>query len=276
MKKFFVAFLFFLIQSQVFSQVLISPYILYTSNENRVANFIVQNESDDFYEIGVSFMFGYPTSDSSGQIVMKYLENNDSSKYSINDFIRAFPKKFILPPKKRQIVRITIKAPDTLANGTYWTRIITSATPYSEQPDTVSKGITARIKFVLNQVSTCIYRVDPAESGLVIDSIKVVNDSINTKLLIGLRRIGNSPFIGNLIIKVKDEKGNVLKEMNEYVPVYFNLNKQILLDNSEFEKGKKYFIHFTAVNTEKEDIPESTLKIIEVPDAQILVKFSEK
>ncbi|MGB9664807.1 MAG: hypothetical protein ACPL25_07820 [Ignavibacteria bacterium] len=258
----------------LYSQVLISPYIVYTDEKNRVGNFIIQNESENNYEISVSFAFGYPVSDSTGQIVMKYFENDSLQIHSINNYIRAFPKKFILQPKKRQVVRLTIKAPDSLPSGTYWTRIITSAVPYSEQIDTVHTGITARIRFVLNQVTTCLYRVGDAETGVKISNLIVNQDSGKTQLSIDIERIGNSPFIGNLILKVKDENGNIVKELSEYIPLYFNLRKNFQFDHNDLERGKKYFINISVVNTEKEDIPESNLKIISIPTETIPIIIS--
>jgi hypothetical protein len=273
LNTFFFVLLFYF---NLYSQILISPYIVYTDEKNKVNNFIVQNESNDNYEVSVSFTFGYPVSDSTGQIVMKYFDNDSSQTSSINNYIRAFPKKFILSPKKRQVIRLTVKAPDTLSAGTYWTRIVTSAVPFTEQVDTTHTGITARIKFVLNQVTTCLYRVGDAESGVKILDYKLTPDSNMTILTVNLERIGNSPFIGNLILKVPDEKGNVVKELKEYIPLYFNLMKKIQIDHTDLEKGKKYFLNITAVNTEKEDIPESNLKIIQVPNEKIPFEISKK
>jgi len=273
LNTFFFVLLFYF---NLYSQILISPYIVYTDEKNKVNNFIVQNESNDNYEVSVSFTFGYPVSDSTGQIVMKYFGNDSSQTSSINNYIRVFPKKFILSPKKRQVIRLTVKAPDTLSAGTYWTRIVTSAVPFTEQVDTTHTGITARIKFVLNQVTTCLYRVGDAESGVKILDYKLTPDSNMTILTVNLERIGNSPFIGNLILKVQDEKGNVIKELKEYIPLYFNLMKKIQIDHIDLEKGKKYFLNITAVNTEKEDIPESNLKIIQVPNEKIPFEISKK
>jgi hypothetical protein len=273
LNTFFFVLLFYF---NLYSQILISPYIVYTDEKNKVNNFIVQNESNDNYEVSVSFTFGYPVSDSTGQIVMKYFDNDSSQTSSINNYIRAFPKKFILSPKKRQVIRLTVKAPDTLSAGTYWTRIVTSAVPFTEQVDTTHTGITARIKFVLNQVTTCLYRVGDAESGVKILDYQLTPDSNMTILTVNLERIGNSPFIGNLILKVQDEKGNVIKELKEYIPLYFNLMKKIQIDHTDLEKGKKYFLNITAVNTEKEDIPESNLKIIQVPNEKIPFEISKK
>lgn len=276
MQKIYLVLIFLILFEESFSQILISPYIVYTDNINKVGNLIVQNESENNYQVSISFLFGYPVSDSAGQITMKYLNVGENSEYSIHEYIRAFPKKFILQPKQRQVVRLTIKAPDTLKSGTYWTRIVTSAVPYSEVIDTTSKGITAKIRFVLNQVTTCLYRVEPAESGITLDSVILVADSSNTKLKLKMTRIGNSPFIGDLIIKLLDENEKVIKEFTEYIPVYFDLTRQITIDSSQLEKNKPYFLTIKAVNTEKEDLPDSRLKIISEPDAKISFKIPKK
>lgn len=276
MKKLLIVFLITLFVREIYPQILISPYIIYTDKENKVGNFIVQNESENIYEISVSFVFGYPESDSTGQIIMKYIENDSTYSYSINKYIRAFPRKFLLEPKKRQVVRLTIKAPDTLKNGTYWTRVITSAVPYMEQNDTVSSGITAKIRFVLNQVTTCLYRVNPAESGLELESSEVIYDSNSVTLNVNLKRTGDSPFLGNLLIKILNKNGEVVKELTEYVPVYFKLQKRFVFNSDEFNPGEKYSVQITAVNIEKEDIPESKLKITSVPDAKIPIEIISK
>lgn len=276
MKKIWIVLILVILFEKSFSQILISPYIVYTDDINRVGNLIVQNESENSYQVSITFLFGYPISDSAGQITMKYLKEGENSEYSIHQYIRAFPKKFILQPKQRQVVRLTIKAPDTLKNGTYWTRIVTSAVPYSEVIDTTSKGITAKIRFVLNQVTTCLYRVEPAESGVTLDSIILVSDSSNTTLKIKMTRVGNSPFIGNLKIMLSDESGKVIKEFTEYIPVYFDLTRQITIDTSELEKNKTYLLSIKAVNTEKEDLPDSKLNIISEPDAKISFKITRK
>ncbi len=259
MKKIYLLIFSLIILNQVGAQILISPYIVYTDRQNKFGTFLVQNESDEIYEISVSFIFGYPISDSLGQLSMKYFEQDSSEYYSIAQTLRAFPRKFLLNPKQRQVVRMTVKTPDTLAPGTYWSRILTSATPHAIQSDTVNKGITARIKFVLNQVTTVIYRVDPAEAGIDIKNVSVVVDSSHVKLFHNLIRMGNSPFFGNLFVKILDPDQNVIEEKEEFVSVYFNLTKNVSFDLSKFNSGK-YKAEIKIVLNEKEDIPESNLK----------------
>lgn len=245
--------------NQLSSQILISPYIVYSDQQNKFGTFLVQNESDEIYEISVSFIFGYPISDSLGLLSMEYVEQDSSEFYSIASSLKAFPRKFLLNPKQRQVVRMTVKTPDTLSPGTYWSRIVTSAAPHTISQDTSGKGITARIKFVLNQVTTVIYRVEPAEAGIDIKNISVIIDSSQVKLLHSLIRTGNSPFFGDLVVKILDKDENVIEESEEFVSVYFDLVKSVSFDVSKFKPGK-YRAEIKVVLNESEDIPESRLR----------------
>ncbi|MCK5087187.1 MAG: hypothetical protein KAQ90_06685, partial [Melioribacteraceae bacterium] len=65
-----ILFLIFLISTNILGQVIISPYIIYMDQRERFGTFIVQNESLDEFEINISFVFGYPDSDSLGNISM--------------------------------------------------------------------------------------------------------------------------------------------------------------------------------------------------------------
>ena len=74
MKKFIIIFSLFIVTS-LNAQVIISPYIVYTDVSNRYGSMIVQNESTENYEISISFIFGYPVSDSVGTVSMKYIDS---------------------------------------------------------------------------------------------------------------------------------------------------------------------------------------------------------
>ncbi len=264
MKKIIV--LLFLNFNLLIGQVIISPYIVYTDSKHRFGSFLVQNESNEPYEITVSFVFGYPVSDSTGNISMKYFKEAPDSLPSVAQWVKAFPRKFVLNPKERQTIRLTVRPDKTLEPGTYWSRIVTSSTKKSVPVDTVKEGITAQLKFVLNQVTTLFYRVDSAYTGAVVDTVFYFADSSNINILSKVVRIGNSPFLGNLEVEVKDSNDSTLIKRTEYLPLYFELVKKISIPKSELKKGK-YTVVLKPVSTEKQDIPESKLKIIK-PEAK--------
>ncbi len=260
-KKIIIA-VFFLLLIQIKAQVIISPYVVYTDEHNKYGSLIVQNESYDPYEISISFIFGYPVSDSLGNRTMKYIKQPEDNLPSVNKWVKAFPRKFILQPKERQTVRLLIRAPKSLNEGTYWTRIVTSSTPVIKKEDTTKSGVSAKLRFVLNQVTTVIYRKGNATTGISVPEVKLYKDSTNTnQLLYSLNRKGNSPFFGNFNLKVYNYSGKVIKEESDYSSIYFDMVKNYVLPKKDFIPGK-YKAVLEIVFNEKEDIPQSKMKPI--------------
>lgn len=255
MKKIFLSLLFLSIHS--FAQVIISPYIVLINENNRFGNFIVQNEASETYEVTVSFVFGFPQSDSLGNLSMKYINNPDSTYPSAVEWIKAFPRKFFLEPKQRQLIRMMVVPNKDLSPGTYWARIITSASPTSTTTDTIKQGISAKIKFVLNQITTLLYRVGDNESKAQFTNYFVKKDSSGASVFTSLEREGNSPFFGSVVVSVSNDSDRVLEEKTEKISLYYNLTKKI-----SFEKLKpgSYSAEIKIINNEKEDIPESNIK----------------
>ncbi len=254
----------------VLSQVIISPYIVYMDEQNKFGSMIVQNESFEPYEISISFIFGYPISDSLGNRTMKYEQNASDEMPSINDWVKAFPKKFVLKPKERQTIRFMIKPPLGTEAGTYWSRIVTSSTPVDSDVDSSNSGVSAKLKFVLNQVTTAIYRKGAAYTDLRIGQPELIQDTTNTyQLLYPLERGGNSPFFGYLNLRVYDSENKLIKEEKDYFSVYFDLVRNYILQTDSFSRGK-YRAELEIEFNEKEDIPESNL----IPKPNIINSFN--
>lgn len=258
----FTILLAFISTNLIFSQVIISPYVVYMDEQNKFGSMIVQNESLEPYEISISFIFGYPISDSLGNRTMNYVQSPTKEMPSINNWVKAFPKKFILQPKERQTIRLMIRPPMGIAPGTYWTRIVTSSSPVESDIDSTTSGVSAKLKFVLNQVTTAIYRKNEANTNLSVTDPQLVLDTNNTyQLLYPLKREGNSPFFGFFNLKIFDELNQIILDERDYLSVYFDLIRNYVLPNESFKSGN-YRAEFEIEFNEKEDIPESKLGAI--------------
>jgi hypothetical protein len=259
MKKLFLI-IFFCISSAISAQVIISPYVVYTDEFNKFGSMIVQNESLDPYEITISFIFGFPVSDSLGNRSMNYMENPNTEYPSLNNWINAFPKKFVLNSKEKQIIRLMVKPPKDIAEGTYWTRIVTSSTPV--KTDTTAQnvnGVSAKLKFVLNQVTTAIYRKGNISTNLNVENVKLYQDTTGTyQLLYKVRQEGNSPYLGNFNLKVTNQTGDTLLAETDFTSVYYSMIRNYILPEDKFPSGK-YIAQLKIKFNEKEDIPESKI-----------------
>lgn len=262
-----------IISTNLFAQIIISPYVVYMDEEERFGTFIVQNESDQEYEISISFIFGHPQSDSLGNVSMKYYQEPTDSLPSIVSWLRAFPRNFVLQPKQKQIIRMTVRPPDSLESGTRWARIVTSSVPKAPPISNQSSGISAKINFVLNQVTTVLYRKSPVETGLEISGIKTQQDSTNLNVLATYHRTGNSPFWADVSVSLIDSLENSLAEDTEYGPIYFDITKKYSLDISKISKGN-YTLKLQIKHNEKEDIPQSKINPIETIVKKINVEIN--
>ena len=259
-KIIFTIFILITFSVQIYSQVILSPYVVFMDETNKYGSLVVQNESFDSYEISISFIFGYPVSDSLGTRTMNYVSNPSLEDPSITNWIKVFPRKFILAPKERQTVRLLVKPPKGIKDGSYWTRIVTQSTPIDEQKDSTTTGVSAKIKFVLNQITTAIYRKGNASTGLQISDVKLYQDSTDTQqILYSLKREGNSPFFGNFILKVYNELGDLVKEESDYASIYVDFIRNYVLNKDDFKPGK-YRAELEIVFNEKEDIPKSKME----------------
>lgn len=268
MKKYIFIILF--AASSLYSQVIISPYIVYMDKKDRFGTFLVQNKSFEEYEINISFVFGYPTTDSLGNGTMKYIESPADSLPSIAKWIRAFPKSFILVPEQKQIVRMTVRPQGHLEPGTYWTRMVTSSTPKSPPIDTLKEGISAKIRFVLNQVTTVVYRVDSATTALKLEEMNVQSDSVNLQMFVNIKREGNSAYFGDMTTRLFNEDGDTVAVDENFIQVYYDMKKRIDFPLENLTEGK-YRIELEILFNEKEDIPKSRM----VPDKFIYKKELE-
>ncbi len=158
-------------------QVLVAPIQLFLGQRAPMGTFYVYNQSQQSQEISISFRFGYPVSDDNGALRMMYGDSLPLAARSMQGWVRAFPRQFVLGPGQRQEVRITTRAPQDLPEGMYWTRIATVSSPQSPPVDTVAPGISASVTFRLEQVTTVLYAKGSVSTGVQADTPRVGVDS---------------------------------------------------------------------------------------------------
>ncbi|HUI29951.1 MAG TPA: hypothetical protein VLX91_07020 [Candidatus Acidoferrales bacterium] len=220
MKKILTFAIVLLVTSFVKAQVIVAPTILFMSDQSRFGTFVVMNRSNTPQEISITFKFGFPESDSSGNIRMQYDDSSMADKHSCQPWIKGFPQKFVVNPGQQQVVRLVVAPPPGIQDGEYWTRLVTSSTPQAKVIDTVRTGITANITFVLEQVTTIIYRRGNVSTSVSLPDIEIKQDTASINLLARVTKGGNSPFFGKISGEVQDKAGNKLYDEEEVIAVY--------------------------------------------------------
>jgi len=264
----YLSFLFALILVNAEAQVAVSPAALFMNSNNRFGTFIVENKGGETQEVSIKFRFGYPISDSLGNMSMQYNDTIAEAQHSLAGWVKGFPRKFILMPGARQIIRLTTQPPPNLSDGMYWSRIITSAQPQANRIDTVRPGITTQINVVFEQITTVLYAKGALNTGLEIADPYILEDSASVRLIWKTVKTGNAPYFGTVYVKVFDENGNVVDETFETLGIYVTMNKKVKFDRNKLKPGN-YVAEITFV-TERKDIASDN--IIQLPP--IVKKFT--
>jgi hypothetical protein len=261
MRKFYLYLLSALFLINAKAQISVAPPALFMNSNNRFGTFIVENKSGEPQEVSIRFRFGYPISDSTGNLSMQYDDTLTEARYSLAGWIKGFPRKFVLMPGAQQIVRLTTQPPADLKDGMYWSRIITSAQPQTKRIDTISAGITTQISIVFEQITTVLYGKGTLSTDLEITDPFIVMDSASVRLVWKAIKKGNAPYFGTAKVKLFDEKGGLIDETSETLGIYATMNKKASFDRTKLKSGK-YLAEINFI-TERTDI--ATDNIIQLP-----------
>ncbi len=253
------------------AQVVVAPTILFMSNQSPFGTFVVMNRSDTPQEISISFRFGFPESDSVGNVRMQYDDSLMAREHSCQQWLRGFPQKFIIDPGKQQTVRLLVSPPPDIPEGEYWTRLITSSTPQAKTIDTVRTGITANITFVLRQVTTVLYKKGYVNTSVEIPRLHAVPDSASMNLLAYVSRGGNSPFFGKMNAIVKNAAGSTIYSSQEVLAIYpSSMVVRFAIPLSDLHGGT--YTAEVKLESDRSDIPAEDL--LKVPTVTKSMTFS--
>ncbi len=237
-----------------YAQVSISPTTIFIGNSN-FGSFLVTNNSNSAQEIAVEFVFGYTVSDSLGNITMTF---NDSTalaeRKSISEYVRSFPRSFTLAPGQRQTVRLTVRPPSTLPDGTYWTRVKVRSTPQSaviQQSET--GGVGTQISFIFEQVLGTYYTKGAFNTSLIPSSPKFVRSENGVLLVYDAELQGNSPFLGTIEAVVTDASGKKVFEEQTTTTIFETGKRNFTIPAENLVPGS-YTVKLS-FSTNRRDIP---------------------
>ena len=242
-----------------YAQVTVAPVSVHLSDAEKNGYIIIRNTSSNaVWEVGIDIKFGYPASDSSGNTVIHFPDTVSASDPSAVEWIKFYPRKFILQPLGEQTVRIAAKPPSGVRDGEYWGRpVITSR--QSGIIDTVTKKqINAGLNVEFRTVIALNYRKGKVTTGVSITKLSCTYDNGKFIIFTGLKRDGNSAYIGKIEVVIKNDKGDKIKEISQEISVYYELNKRIEIGSTNLQKGS-YLVEVN-INTDREETGGKILK----------------
>ncbi len=250
-----------LLAPAVSAQVIVAPPAVVLTERDPFGTFLVVNQSTDAQEIVIDFRFGYPVTDTLGAVSMVYGDSLAGGEWSLGPHVRAFPRMFVLEPGVQQVVRITGRPGAELPDGTYWTRIVTTATPRMPPPEPDAAGVSARVVFQLQQVTSLLLRKGLAATGVEVEDIRIVMDDARLGVLARLAPGGNSPFLGEARVRVRAADGSVAAEAVDVFAMYLPMTRLLLFERSTLPPGE--YTAELVVASERSDLTRDQLLQIE-------------
>lgn len=217
----------------------IYPQYVFVSAPNRGSSIRLTNTSASAAEISIDFRYGYPVTDDTGGVFMKYF---DSLTASIGEpvavpWLRAFPSRFVLGSQESQVVRIFATPPPGQPAGEYWARVILTSTDKNSGQSKEDSRPRTTFKLVPSIDLPFHYRTGRVATGLsIIDGTATVENGV-IKALTDLRRAGNASFWGVCAMRLIDQKGRTVARSDANLVVYNNIRFLSKLNVSTVPSG---------------------------------------
>ena len=257
MKNVFVYLgLFLIFLNTSYSQIAVSPLVLFVDNTSRTGDMTIFNQGAEPKEISIKLNYGYIDYDSTGKSLLNMDDTITSKENSISPFITVYPKKLIIQPGTSQTVKFMVKNTNSLADGTYWTRIITESKDVKKQIDSTNHGdkVSVGLSIKFNMVSAFIFQKGKLNTRVNLNSLTARTDSNKINLLLNFSREGNSPFFGTSKITITDNNGEEVKTIEETFAAYFKGVKAFPIDKDILKKG--IYKAEVVLTNEQPDVPD--------------------
>ncbi|MCK5125113.1 MAG: hypothetical protein KAR42_02560 [candidate division Zixibacteria bacterium] len=217
--------------SELFAGVLAAPTVVFLSDKNRTGRIHLENPSNKPKEVEIYFSFGIPTSDSLGNINLVLQDSSITDSRSCVDWVRAFPRKIILPPNGSQVVRLLARPPKDLPDGEYWARIVVrsqegeSSIPMAEG----NEQITTKLNMIMQTAISLKYRTGDLAAQIEMNNISYTVKEKQILILADLKNTGNVSYLGVYNCLLLDADNKVISTTKGNLAVYREMRKRINL-----------------------------------------------
>ncbi len=241
------------------AQISFSPTIVFIDDQKGgVGNFYITNRAETAQEVHISFRFGYPDSDDSGNLVMNYHDSVAYAQYALDPMIRAFPRSFVVEPGQQRTVRLQVVPGAQLSAGMYFTRMVVRSTAFREEDASVDENrLGANIGISFDQITGVFYKRGQTSTGLVIHQAEAIHRKDGIDVITRLSRKGNAPYIGSVRISLLNDSGNVVAENRTSTTAYFDVTRKYTLPVKDLPPGH-YTVNIT-FETQRRDVATSDL-----------------
>jgi P pilus assembly chaperone PapD len=236
--------------------VTVSPSALFIDSRSRTGTLTLYNGGTLPEEVEVSFAFGYPVSDSAGTINVELRDTASAGEPSIVPWLRAFPRRLVLQPGQRQVLRVLVQPPADLAEGEYWGRVLVRAR--GGQPPIEQTNGDVRVQLNVETViaTALMFRKGAVETGIAVQDARAEATPEGVQLTVDVARQGTAAYLGRIRAQLVAPDGRVQGEVEDAVAVYRTLRRRFVFPAPAGGLRPGYTVRYT-FDTERPDLPSA-------------------
>jgi hypothetical protein len=226
------------IQPVLLEAILVAPHAVFMDHRSRTGQVFLVNTGDTPEEVSIDLKYGYPATDSTGTVFIKLIDQPDSTEPSAAAWIKAYPRRAVLAPGQRQVVRLLARPPAALPDGEYWSRIIAtsrgSKVAVVGGDSTVSAGLTLELRTIIS----LSYRKGAVHTGVSVTDLRAIRHADSLEIWFGAERQGNAAFLGTLVYELVSEDGKPRGQWETPVAVYHPLSRRYVFPLDSVPAGR--------------------------------------
>lgn len=233
--------------------ILVAPHALFITHDQQTGEVYLVNQDDVAEEVSVELRYGYPATDSLGNIGIRFVDDPGPNDPSAAEWMRAFPRRARVEPGRRQRVRIQASPPADLPDGEYWARlVVTSRAVQDSTPAVVDTAVRAGITIELKTITSVVYRKGEINTGVALDDLRatVMGDSLEA--WVDLRREGSAAYLGTVSFALLGPGDEVVISWATPIAVYFGQHRRFVFPLQGVAPG--HYQLQVLLSTDREDI----------------------
>jgi P pilus assembly chaperone PapD len=246
----------------------IAPTAVFIDARARTGLLLLVNPNDEPAEVEISSFFGYPVTDSAGQVQLHTVERSDSTALSAAGWIRVFPRRATIAPHTQQTVRLLVSPPPEIPDGEYWSRLAINARggklPVTAATDSgaVQVGLSLEVRTII----PLLYRKGKPETGIALSNLRaeVRGDSLVVRGR--LERRGNAAALATVRGEVVDSTGRVRATFAVPTSIYYVMEPRYTAPIDSLKPGR-YRVRVVVTSGRQDIPPESILPFRAVRDS---------
>lgn len=228
-------------------------------DRTRTGLMVLINDGITPAEASISTFYGYPVTDSLGQMYLRTFTQVDDTMPCAASWVQSFPRRLRIEPKSRATVRLLVTPPANLGPGEYWGRVVvaTKAGQVKVAGLSDSSGIEARLDIEVRSVVGLFYRVGAVKTGLALANLRGAEQGDSLIGRVTLTRQGNAAFVGSIKAQLRDAQGSVRAEQLLPLGVYYTLEPRFAVPVAGLPAGR-YELAVEALSS-RPDLPSNLL-----------------